>query len=392
MDAREDWIRPELDERAQHHLLRRLRVFPAAGARIPGPDGRTLLNFSSNDYLGLASHPAVIAAAREALETYGAGATASRLVCGTLPCHAALEERLAAWKGRPAALVFGSGYAANVGLLPAVAGRGDTVFADRLVHASLIDAIRLSGADLQRFRHNDADHLAELLERHPARGRRWVVTESVFSMDGDLAPLPRLAGLARSHGALLFVDEAHATGVFSPAGAGRAAELGLGPDVHLGMGTLSKALGGAGGYVACSEAMRDWLVNRARSFIYSTAPAPAAVGAALGALDVLQREPQLGAELLRRAGLFRERLQAAGLDTMASASQIVPVLVGEAGRALALSARLESAGILAVAIRPPTVPEGSARLRFSVTLGHTPDELDAAADAIAAAARAEGVA
>jgi len=376
MDPREQWIEGELEELRQAHCFRRAAVSP------PG-----LLNFSSNDYLNLARHPAVIAAAERALHAAGAGATASRLVSGTQPLHEALEVRLARLKGYPAALLFGSGYLANLGILGTLVGRNDTVFADRLVHASLIDAAVLSRAELLRFRHNDAQHLDELLQKNFAAGRKLVVTESVFSMDGDLAPLSEIAAVAQRHGALLLVDEAHATGVFGPGGSGLLREHRLETAANLSMGTVSKALGGYGGFVACSEPMRALLVNRARAFIYTTAPPPAAVGAALGALDLLEQNPGWGTELLRRAGLFRDTLRAAGLDVMSSASQIIPIQVGANARALELAEKLRAAGLLVIAIRPPTVPEGTARLRLSVTLAHSEDDLARAADIIRAALR-----
>ncbi len=346
-------------------------------------DGREFLNFASNDYLNLAHHPWVVESAARALQTAGAGAGASRLVTGTLELPLELERRLAAFKQYPAALVFGSGYLANVGIITALLDHHDHAFADRLAHASLLDGIRMSGARLHRFRHNQPGHLADLLAATPPGVRRLVVTESVFSMDGDLAPLPALATVCRTQGAMLLVDEAHATGVFGPGGAGRVRELDLESDVNLAMGTLSKALGGYGGFVACSAIMRDWLVNRARAFIYTTAPPPAALGAALGALNVLEQEPGRGAELLRRAERFRESLRAGGLETQHSASPIIPVMIGDNERALRIAARLRAAGILVVAIRPPTVPPGTARLRFSVTLAHQDGELAWAADTIA---------
>ena len=389
MRTGETWIADELAARRREGLERSLIVLDSAGPRVT-VGGRALLNVSGNDYLGLAHHPQVLARARECLDRFGAGASASRLVVGTLACHEELEARLARFKGCPAALTFGSGYAANLGLIPALAGRADRVFIDRLAHASLVDGAVLSRARLQRFRHNDADHLAALLGKCPAGGRKLVVTESVFSMDGDCAPLRDLAAAADRHGALLLVDEAHATGVFGPSGGGCVRAAGLEDRVNLSMGTLSKALGSQGGCVACSTEMRAWLINQSRSFIYSTALAPAAAGAALGALDVLEREPERGAGLLAKAARVRDRLNAAGLDTGASASQIVPVIAGASERALRVGLRLREAGFLAVAIRPPTVPKGTARLRISLSLDHTEAELVALTEAVIAAFKAEG--
>lgn len=390
MNNAEHWITEELEQLQAHDLRRRLSTLPATGGKFTA-DGRVTLNFSSNDYLDLARHPTLLEAAIQAARQYGGGATSSRLLTGTLPPHAELERALAAFKGYPAALVFGSGYQANIGLLSALVGRDDTVFADRLAHASIVDGSVLSRARLQRFRHNQTDHLRQLLQSAPSRGRRLVVTESVFSMDGDVARLAELAALAAEFEALLVVDEAHATGVFGPAGSGLIRAQRLEGSVHVSMGTCSKAMGGSGGFVACSVMLRDWLVNRARSFIYSTAPPPFVVAAACAAVRLMEEHPGWGEELLHNAAAFRARLQEAGLDTLRSESQIVPLRVGPNDLALRLAASLREAGILVHAIRPPTVPEGTARLRFSVTRAHTPEDLERAAAAVVAAARALGL-
>ena len=388
MRETETWIEDELRARREAGLERRLTVYSRTGPRVDA-GGRSLLNFSSNDYLGLARHPHVKECAAACVERYGVGATASRLVVGSLDCHEELERRLAGLKGYPAALVFASGYSANLGLISALVDRGDHVFMDRLAHASLLDAGVLSRARVHRFQHNDVDHLQKELDRCPSTGRRLVVTESVFSMDGDVAPLADMARVADTHGAMMLVDEAHATGVFGPGGAGLVREAGVEQAVNLSMGTLSKALGGQGGFVACSEPMRTWLVNHSRSFIYSTAPAPATVGAALGALDVLEQDAVLGARLLARARGFRECLTAAGLRTGASTSQIIPVMIGDTDRAMRIHRRLLADGLLAVPIRPPTVPPGTARLRLSILAGHTDEDLGEAAERIIKAVREE---
>ena len=377
----EDWISEELEQLDQEQARRQARCFSAAGGRIE-VDGRNCLNLSSNNYLGLAGHPHVVESARIALETYGAGATASRLVCGTLPIHEELEKRMAARKGYADCMVFGSGYMTNAGLIPVLAGKEDTILADRLVHASMIDAARLSGARLKRFHHNDPEHLERRLAKTTA-GRTLVLTEAVFSMDGDLAPLPALASVCKRYEALFMVDEAHSSGIFGPAGSGLIARDKLQGQVNVSMGTFSKALGGYGGFAACSGRLKELLVNRARAFVYTTAPAPAAAGAALGALDVLEEQPELGQTLLQRADQFRTILNEAGLDTLDSASQIIPVLIGENHKALEAAATLRDQGILAVAIRPPTVPPGTARLRLSLSLEHDEQELNEAAVTIA---------
>ncbi len=380
-------FRQELENLAHEGLRRTTTPWPETGGRLRGPDGRVLLNFSSNDYLDLAHHPHVVARAKAALDRWGAGATASRLMCGTLDLHEELEAALARRVGGEAALVFSSGFGMNVGLLPALAGRDDVLFADRLNHASLVDGARLSGAEVRRFAHADAAALEERLRHTPCRGRRVVVCESVYSMDGDVPPLEAFARLAQAHGAMLVVDEAHAIGVFGRGGGvlrgleGRAR-------ADLIIGTLGKALGSAGGFVVGSAGLREWLVNRARSFIYATALPPAAAAAALGALECLDEDPALGERLLERARVFHADLAARGVPVGPFQSQIIPVRVGDNQAALALAARLREDGLLVTAIRPPTVPAGTARLRLSVTLAHTPEDLARAAECLAGAFRA----
>jgi 8-amino-7-oxononanoate synthase len=390
MQQAETWIKDELTALREAGLERAVVPYDRTGVEVAS-GGQSLMNFSSNDYLGLSCHPRVQAAAIAAINRFGAGATASRLVSGTLTCHEDLESRLAALKGYPAALVFGSGYAANVGIISALVGRGDHIFIDRLAHASLVDAAVLSRASVHRFHHNDAAHVSRLCRGGSGSGKRLIVTESVFSMDGDLAPVRALAAVAEVEGAMMLVDEAHATGVFGLGGAGLIRAAGVESTVNLSMGTLSKALGGSGGFVACSVEMRTWFIHKARSFIYSTALPPAMAGAAVGALNVLRDNPGMGTELLARSAQFRSRLQALGLNTGASESQIIPVMVGDNTRAVRLHRRLLEQGILAIAIRPPTVPRGTARLRLSVRLDHPVAMLNEVADRIAAAARAEGV-
>ena len=376
---REDWIQPILDEARSNGLERAARPYPEAGGKIK-IDGKEVLNFSSNNYLDLAHHRHVMDRSREALDKYGIGSTASRLVTGTLPIHEELEARLAREKGYPAALVFGSGYMANAGTIPVLAGRDDLIFADKLVHASMIDACKLSAAKLVRFAHNDVQALEKRLEQFPAtNNRRLIITESVFSMDGDIAPLTEIAALAEKHSAMLMVDEAHSTGTFGPNGAGLVRELGLENSVTVSMGTMSKAMAGYGGFVACSENLRKLLIHSARAFIYTTAPPPAVIGAALGIMDVLESSPRLGAILQANADYFRSLLHAANLDTLQSQSQIIPIIIGDNEKAVAISRKLRDHGIIAAAIRPPTVPSSTARLRLSVTLAHHVDDLERAA-------------
>lgn len=380
----ECWIADVLRQLSGQDLERRLPP------DMPPAPRRATVDFSSNDYLGLRKNPDVIRNAVVYLQRFGTGAGASRLLSGSLACHRQLEELLARFKAYPSSLVFGSGYLANCGVIPALVGRGDLVVADRLVHASLVDSSLLSGARLLRFRHNDPEHLDALLNKSGAR-RKLVVTESVFSMDGDVAPLKEVALVAMRHGAMVFVDEAHATGIFGPEGSGLVRAQSICDSVNISMGTLSKALASYGGFVCCSSQMKDFLVNRARTFIYSTAPPPSAVGAAIAALEWLKHNPDAGALLLRRASLFRRRLASAGLNVGAGQSQIVPLIVGENQKALELAARLRDHGLVASAIRPPTVPPGTARIRFSITLEMSAATLEECADIVIKASQDIGL-
>jgi 8-amino-7-oxononanoate synthase len=358
------------------------------GRRLRAVDEAKLLNFAANDYLGLSRHPALLEAARRATAERGAGAGASRLVTGTDSAVLAFEEELAAWKEKEAALVFGSGYAAALGTIPALAGRGDTVILDKLAHASLIDAARLSGATVRVFPHNRPEKLEALLVKLSAargRGRLLIVTESIFSMDGDAAPLRELVELKERHGAWLLVDEAHATALYGATGAGLVAEAGLSARIEIVLGTLSKALGGVGGYIAGSRPLIDWLVNRARSFVYSTALPPGVIAAGRAAVEIA-RGPE-GASLRARLGAniarFQAGLPAAWRKQALSASAIQPLVCGEAAAALALAAKLRERGFLIPAIRYPTVPRHAARLRITLSAAHAPGEIDALDEALA---------
>ncbi|MDF7798112.1 8-amino-7-oxononanoate synthase [Pontiellaceae bacterium B1224] len=383
----DSWIQQQLSEAKAQGLERAARAYPEAGGVIK-IDGKEVLNFSSNDYLDLGRHRHVMDCAREALDQYGIGSTASRLVTGTLPIHEELEARIAKEKGYEAALVFGSGYMANAGTIPVLAGRDDLIFADKLVHASMIDACKLSGAKLVRWAHNDVQALEKrLMQYGTSNVRKLIITESVFSMDGDIAPLKEIAALAETYDAMLMIDEAHSTGAFGPNGAGLIRELGIESAVTVSMGTMSKAMAGYGGYVACSSDLRKLLVNSSRAFIYTTAPPPAVIGGALGAMDVFESSPRLGSILQANADYFRSLLHAGGLDTMNSQSQIIPIAIGENEKALAISQKLREQGMICAAIRPPTVPPGTARLRISITLAHHVDHLDLAAKAIISAVK-----
>lgn len=365
-------IRKALSERERDGLLRGLTsaVFLPGGKLRVG--NRLFVNFSSNDYLGLASHPKIAEAAAMALKpVFGSGA--SRLMSGSSELHALLEEKAAAFKGKPAALVFNSGYQANVGVISALMGRDDAVFSDRLNHASIIDGIRLSGARFFRFRHNDAGHLAELLKEERKKYRHaMVVTETVFSMDGDIAPLKDIAALKNENDFVFMVDEAHATGIFGRKGSGLVEEFGITDDVDIIMGTFSKALGSFGAYVALGQDMKEYLVNTCRSFIYSTSLPPSVIAANMAAIDMVEKDPQRRKGLLRNAAYLREELASAGF-TVKGASQIVPVIIGGNEAAVDLSDRLRAKGYWTTPVRPPTVPEGEARIRISLSYDHGKD-------------------
>jgi 8-amino-7-oxononanoate synthase len=376
------WIDAELADLEAKGLRRSLETISPAQGPVVEAGGRTLVNLCSNDYLGLAGDPAVReAAARAALEG-GAGSGASRLVAGDLPVHRALEARLAAWKGAPAALLFNSGYHANAGVPPALVGRGDAVFSDVLNHASIVDGALLSRADLVRYRHCDVDELAGLLAGSRAR-RKLVVTDAVFSMDGDAAPLRELADLCDRHGAMLYVDEAHAAGILGPTGAGLAEALGVAGRVDVHMGTLGKALGAFGAYVAGSAALVDLLVSRARSFVFTTALPPAACGAALAALDRVRDEPARRARVLALTERTKAGLARLGFDLSRVVAPILPVVLGSEERALAASARLRERGYFVRAIRPPTVPRGTSRLRIALSAAHSEAQVDGLVEALA---------
>ncbi len=371
-----DWIDDEAAARERDGLGRRL---VALGEAVPGRlrwDGRALVNFASNDYLGLAADPRVVAAAVDAAGRYGWGAGASALVCGWREPHEALAEELAEFEGTEAAVLFPSGFAANLGAIAALVGPGDAVYHDRLNHACLIEGTRMAEASLRVYPHNDADRLAAILDRDRGRYRRTLIaTDGVFSMDGDLAPLAVLADLADRHGAMLLVDEAHGTGVFGPTGRGAAEACEVAEQVPIKVGTLSKALGSIGGFVAGSRRLIDHLINRAPTLIYSTALPPAAAAAAREALRIVRAEPERRSHLLSLSRDLRRGLAALGFDVGDSVGPIVPVLLGGPERAVRLSEALRERGFLVPAIRPPTVPNGTSRLRISLTAAHAREDV-----------------
>jgi 8-amino-7-oxononanoate synthase len=383
-------VAERLEELRERGLYRRLRLIEGPQGTSVTLDGRPVLLLCSNNYLGLADRAEVREAAAEAALRWGAGAGASRLISGNMEPHRELEERLAAFKGYEAALLFGSGYLANTGLIAALAGRNEVVFSDELNHASIVDGCRLSRAETFVYRHRDLEHLEWAL--YHQRGRpALIVTDGVFSMDGDVAPLPELLELARRHGARLMVDEAHATGAVGPGGRGSVSAAGLSGEVDVVVGTLGKALGSYGAYACANPETIDYLVNTARPFIFSTAPPPPAVGAAAAALELLEAEPELVARLQANAATLRCALAAKGLDAGHSRTQVVPIQVGSAEAAMDLCEATLRRGVFAQGIRPPTVPEGSCRLRCTVMATHTAKELAEAARQIGGAAREVGL-
>jgi 8-amino-7-oxononanoate synthase len=380
-----------LEELESSGLRRRLRLVDGPQAPTVLLDGQPVLLLCSNNYLGLADHPRLRRAAADAALSLGTSAGASRLISGSMTIHFELEERLAAFKGTEAALLFGSGYLANTGTIAALARQGEVVCSDELNHASIIDGCRLAGAETFVYRHADAEHLEWGLRRAAGRAS-LIVTDGVFSMDGDVAPLSELSDLAHRHRCRLMVDEAHATGCLGPGGRGSVAAAGLTGEVDVIVGTLGKALGGYGAYVCGSAELVDFLVNSARPFIFSTAPPPPAVAAASAALELLEERPRRVEKLRANAAALRSGLREQGLEPGGSETQIVPLVIGEADDAIALCERLLEDGLFAQAIRPPTVPPGTCRLRLTVMATHAIADLRRAARSIGAAARQLGLA
>jgi len=383
-------VAERLEELREQGLYRRLRLIEGPQGPSVTLDGNPVLLLCSNNYLGLADRAEVREAAAEAAMRWGAGAGASRLISGTMEPHRQLEQRLAAFKGYEAALLFGSGYLANTGLVAALAGKGEVIFSDELNHASIVDGCRLSRAQTFVYRHGDLEHLAWAL--YHQRGKpALIVTDGVFSMDGDVAHLPELLELARRHGARLMVDEAHATGAIGPGGRGSVSAAGLSGEVDVVVGTLGKALGSYGAYACASAETIDYLVNTARPFIFSTAPPPPGAGAALAALELLEAEPELVERLQANARTLRTALGAQGLGVGTAQSQVVPIQVGDAAAAMELCEEALRRRVFAQGIRPPTVPEGSCRLRCTVMATHKTEELVWAAQQIGAAASEIGL-
>lgn len=381
-----DWLaaQKQKDELRQLTPVKRL---PSGQLLMQDHAGRPLSDFSSNDYLALSGHAELIGQSRHFLDKAGCGAGAARLMSGDLAMYHLLEAETAQLKGREAALLFGSGYMANCGVIPALAGRNDVIFTDRLNHASIYDGCSLSRAKVVRFRHNDPHHLEELLRRQRGKAGALIVVESLYSMDGDRCPLRDIVLLKEKYDCLLMVDEAHATGLFGRRGGGLIEEEGVTDRVDIAMGTFGKALGSYGAYVAAERSLIDLLINRARTFIYSTGLPPAVIGASLAAIRLVRQQPELRADLFRRVDFFKAALRDNGLTDLGP-SQIVPILIGDSGRAVRMAQLLRDQGVYATAVRPPTVPRGTARLRFSITRHLGSEELARTAALVGAALRA----
>ncbi len=379
MSDKFDFVRQELERREQTRQRRSLRSVSPLSAVEASVDGQTMVNFCSNDYLGLARDPRLIAASLDYTQRFGTGATASRLICGSLACYDEPERKLAELKQTESILIFSAGYQTNMTVIPALANRHSIIFSDELNHNSLIQGISLARCEKRLFRHNDLDHLEELLatESDPYH-RRLIVTESVFSMDGDRADIDRLVGLASTFDAILVVDEAHATGVLGPAGMG----LTVGKGVDVTIGTFGKALGSFGAYVASSMEIRDYLINCCGGFIYTTALPPGTLGAIDAALDLVPTMDADRQRLMENAEYLRSQVRAIGFDTGPSSTQIIPVMVGDESKTLALSRQIEDAGYLASAIRPPTVPPNSSRIRIALSSAHSRAQIDGLLDSL----------
>jgi glycine C-acetyltransferase len=385
--------REELHRLREQGLYRQMRQVTGAQGEHVGLNGRNVLLLCSNNYLGIADHPLLKEAAIRAVEAYGCGAGASRLVSGTMELHTALEHRIAAFKNTESALVFNSGYAANSGVIPALMEKGDVIFCDRLNHASIVDGCLLSRAQLVRYPHNDMAALRRLLAERCGSGRQLIITDGVFSMDGDLAPLAELVALKREFGALLMVDDAHGTGVLGDSGRGTAEHYGVSADIDIHMGTLGKAFGGFGAFIAASHEIVEYLVNRARTFIFTTALPPAVLAAAHAAVDLVDSAEgsTLRCRLSSHAQYFRAEVQAAGFEIMGSETQIVPLLVGATQAAMDFSRYLLEQDIFVQGIRPPTVPVGTSRLRCTLMASHSEGDVTRAVTAIIATAKRLGL-
>lgn len=368
-------VQKEISFLSKHHLLRTLVPVDSGQTTTLEQDGKTFLHFSSNNYLALAGHPTLKSAAIKAIQDWGVGGGASRLVSGNSRLYFELETRIAKFKNTESALVFPSGYAANIGSIGALAQKHDLIFADRLCHASLIDGARLSKATLRVYRHKDTEQLAKLLRREKKKGQTIIITDGVFSMDGDIAPLAEILRLAEEFDALIYLDDAHATGVLGPNGGGTCDHFGLSSPRIIQMGTLSKALGSLGGFIATDQVFIEYLINKARPFIYTTALPPALLATALAGFDLIENDPEIRNRLWQLTRHVRTQINQMGFNTCGSETPIIPILIGPTETALTFSQKLVEEGIYIPAIRPPTVPDGTSRLRISLMATHTDEQI-----------------
>ena len=386
-----DFLRDQLEDLKRSGLYRSLREVEGPPGTTIVIDGRKLLQFSSNNYLGLANHPRLKAAAMAAVERYGVGSGASRLVCGNLDLNRKLEEKLAQLKKKEAALLYSTGYMANLGVIAALAGEGDLILSDEFNHASIVDACRLSRAQTRVYPHKRMDELEKLLAGAGSSNRRLIVTDGIFSMDGDIAPLPDLVDLAEKYECLLMVDDAHATGVLGPNGGGTGDHFGLAEKIDVAMGTFGKALGGFGAFVAGDRNLRELLINCSRPFMFTTGLPPSVLAAGIAALEVVEEEPEMRARLWDNANLLRNGIEEMGFTLAGGETQIIPLLAGDASLAMEMSSLLREEGVYIQGIRPPSVPPGSSRLRITVSAAHTRGELAFALEALQKVGRKAGL-
>ena len=371
-----EYISDELIKIKESGLYRELKVIGNAQDAHVEIEGKTFLSFCSNNYLGIANHPSVIKAVKDAIEEYGWGAGASRLVSGNMTLHETLEKEISKFKGKEAAIVFPTGYMANLGAITSLVSNGDLVVCDKLNHASIIDGCRLSGATFRVYAHCNMEKLENILKKSSKYNRKLIVTDSVFSMDGDLAPLPDIVSIAGKYKAIVMVDEAHGTGVFGKNGRGVVEHFNLNRDVEVVMGTLSKAIGSLGGYVSGNIDLVNYLRNKARSFMYTTALPPAVCAASIAGIKLIQEDPSFRESLWQNVHFIKDKLRSLGVNMVSSESQIIPILIGDAQRAVEISKLLYERGVLIPAIRPPTVPVNSSRLRMTVMSSHTQTDLE----------------
>ncbi|MBT7591956.1 MAG: 8-amino-7-oxononanoate synthase [Candidatus Scalindua sp.] len=376
------YISDELNKIRETGLYRELKVIGNAQDSHIEIEGKTFLSFCSNNYLGLANNPSVVKAVKDAVEEYGWGAGASRLVSGNMTLHETLENVISRFKGKEAALVFPTGYMANLGAISSLVSKGDLVICDKLNHASIIDGCRLSGADFRVYAHCDMEKLENILRKSSRYNRKLIVTDSVFSMDGDLAPLPDIVRIADKYKAMVMVDEAHGTGVFGRNGRGVVEHFNLNNEIDIVMGTLSKAIGSLGGYVTGDNDLINYLRNKARSFMYTTALPPAVCAASIAAINLIKGDPSIRESLWHNVRFINDNLKLLNFNLISSESPIIPILVGDAQKAVDMSKLLYERGILIPAIRPPTVPANSSRLRMTVMSTHTKEDLERLLEAL----------